>query len=498
MAERRRSTRPRAPTLRSPDDRQSRRQLLRTGVTVPWQVARGRRVQWTARDTSCVEDDMKGSGRWTRCVLALSGVVTLGACSDATAPSAPAVRLSMSGFAIAQDATPEQLAVAQLVAGFGGYFLDETGAPTVYLTDPSRRADAEQALAGFLADRGFTSADLRVRQGAYDYGQLDAWYRLARPGAFRVSGIVLGDVDEARNRIRFGVADAAAAAAVRDVVAQLGIPSAAVLVEQRAPFATVATLRDDVSPIQGGLQINFLNVGGVVGVSLLCTLGFNAVMDGESSFITNSHCSQVEGGEETPTDYYQPLQDPDRDRMVNPENLIATEADDPHWAVSLDCPLAPAFQCRWSDASRARYIPTAAAEARLGRIARTVRPSTSLTDVELTIDGFFTIKREQARGVVGEVANKVGRTTGWTYGTTTETCVDVIALGTTHIRLCQEIVAAVVDGGDSGSPVFRRNGGSNVTLLGVLWGGSTDDANPEFVYSPMWGIERELGLLTTF
>ena len=100
--------------------------------------------------------------------------------------------------------------------------------------------------------------------------------------------------------------------------------------------------------------------------------------------------------------------------------------------------------------------------------------------------------------MVGEVAHKVGRTTGWTLGTTTETCVDVLALGTTHMRLCQEIVAAVVDGGDSGSPVFRRNAGTNVTLLGVLWGGSTDDANPEFVYSPMFGIEREMGALRTF
>jgi hypothetical protein len=442
---------------------------------------------------------MKVSGTRARATLAVGVVLVTAACSDIPTPSAPAVRPSLSGFAIAQDATPEQMAVAQAVSGFGGYFLDETGAPTVYLTDPSRRADAEQALAAFLADRGFTAADLRVRQGTYEYVQLDAWYRQARPDAFGVAGIILGDVDEAENRIRFGVASAAAAAAVHGVIAQLGIPSAAVVVQQRAPFTTAATLRDDVSPLQGGLQINFLNVGGVVGVSLLCTLGFNAVIDGVSSFITNSHCSQVEGGEETPTDYYQPLQDSDGDRMVNPENLIGTEADDPHWFISLDCPLSPAFQCRWSDASRAAYIATAAAEATLGHIARTVRPSTSLDDVELTIDGFFRIRREQARGVVGEVANKVGRTTGWTFGTTTETCVDVLALGTTHIRLCQEIVAAVVDGGDSGSPVFRRNGGgSNVTLLGVLWGGSVDEENPEFVYSPMFGIERELGALTTF
>jgi hypothetical protein len=212
---------------------------------------------------------MKVSGTRARVALAVAAVLVTAACSDVAAPSGPAVRpvvigSTLSGFAIAQDATPEQMAVAEVVSGFGGYFLDETGAPTVYLTDPSRRADAEQALAGFLADRGFTAEDLRVRQGTYEYAQLDAWYRQARPDVFGVAGTILGDVDEAQNRIRVGVASEAAATAVQGVVAQLGIPSDAVIVEQRAPFTTAATLRDNVSPLQGGLQINFLNVGGVV------------------------------------------------------------------------------------------------------------------------------------------------------------------------------------------------------------------------------------------
>jgi hypothetical protein len=46
-------------------------------------------------------------------------------------------------------------------------------------------------------------------------------------------------------------------------------------------------------------------------------------------------------------------------------------------------------------------------------------------------------------------------------------------------------------GGDSGSPVF--SGTSNVTLLGILWGGSGN----QFVYSPIANIEQELGALTT-
>jgi hypothetical protein len=45
--------------------------------------------------------------------------------------------------------------------------------------------------------------------------------------------------------------------------------------------------------------------------------------------------------------------------------------------------------------------------------------------------------------------------------------------------------------GDSGLPVF--SGTSNVTLLGILWGGS----GSQFVYSPIANIEQELGALTT-
>jgi hypothetical protein len=433
-----------------------------------------------------------------RRIRLLTLALLAGACDGISDPViAPPSSAANVLTAVSQDPTPQQMAVAQAVPGFGGYFLDEAGAPTVYLTDAAQRPAAEAALAGFLSSRGFTAADLRVRTGTYSYQQLDTWYRAARPGAFGVNGIVLGDVDEAHNRVRFGAVDAAAVLGVRAVLAQLAIPSAATLVEQRTPIRTLATLQDKAGTLQGGYQLNFLNAGGVVGVSLLCTLGFNAVIDGVNSFITNSHCSQVEGGSETPTDYYQPLQDTDGDRMVNPENLIATEAHDPHWWSSLDCFGSPALQCRYSDASRAAYKPGVSFT--LGRIARTVRQSTSLDDVVLDVDGYFTIRGEQSRGVVGEVAHKVGRTTGWSSGPTTETCVDVVAVGTTHVRLCQELVAGLSDSGDSGSPAFRRSGGgSNVTLLGVLWGGSVDEEVVEFVYSPMWGIERELGQLKTY
>jgi hypothetical protein len=57
-----------------------------------------------------------------------------------------------------------------------------------------------------------------------------------------------------------------------------------------------------------------------------------------------------------------------------------------------------------------------------------------------------------------------------------------------------------VAGGDSGSPVFRRQGTTNnVTLVGILWGGGVlSDGSTLYVFSPISNIEMELGALTTF
>ena len=431
-------------------------------------------------------------------------ILLLGACRDTSGPgqsisAGNPAPVNTTLAEVSQDPAPDQLSVAQVVPGFGGYFLDGSGAPTVYLTDDAQRPAAETALAAFLADRGFTASDLVVRHADYPYARLDAWYRQARGGVFTVSGIILGDVDEANNRIRYGVVNATAGSAVQNVVSSLGIPLDAVIVQQRAPIVAMATLRDRVRPVVGGLQINFFP-SQVSAVTLLCTLGFNAVKDGVNSFITNSHCSNVEGGTDTPTDYYQNIRGANASNMFTPiaANFIGVEADDPQWTSQLNADCPPPIACRYSDASRGRYAP--GVEFTLGRIARVDEITTSIDDTVHTIAGTWSIKAEQANSVVGETTNKTGRTTGWTVGPATETCVDVLALGTTHIRLCQTLVAGLVAGGDSGSNVFRiknlKNG--QVVLLGVLWGGNEDTENPEFVYSPMSGIERELGQLKTF
>ena len=109
---------------------------------------------------------------------------------------------------------------------------------------------------------------------------------------------------------------------------------------------------------------------------------------------------------------------------------------------------------------------------------------------------------ETSSPVVGETLNKVGRTTGWTRGTVSATCVNTNVAGTNITQLCQGFVNAGVAGGDSGSPVFRVTNApasGDVRLYGILWGGNS--AGTLFVFSPIGSVNiqrsTELGPLTT-
>ena len=213
----------------------------------------------------------------------------------------------------------------------------------------------------------------------------------------------------------------------------------------------------------------------------LCTLGFNGVRAGVNGFVVNSHCTDVQG-QNTGTQHFQPT--------VANGNLIGQEIADPPWDA-MKCPIGlVGHLCRYSDTAYSQRDGTVTADQ--GFIAKTTGVNTG----SLTISGQFRIVSE-GPSIVGNVVNKVGRTTGWTQGRVTATCVDVIVLGSPNADLCQDQVSAGVGAGDSGSPVFAIASGNDVQLRGILWGGTLDGTS--FVYSPIANIERtdELGPITT-
>jgi len=413
--------------------------------------------------------------------LATGAILLAAACSDESQPAAPADRPDAAAVRAApQGPGLNPNALARGVRGFGGFFYDASGSPVMYLEDPAERGNAERALTPYLQKHGVAAGRIQVRSGRFTWNQLESWQATVSAETLRLPGAVFVDADEANNQVRVGV-ERGHGGQVRAALARMGLPQEAAVVEETEPvtFALAPkpgglSLQGRVRPIRGGVQINF--------PGFLCTLGFSAIDGGSRSFITNSHCTNNQGGVDN-TPYWQPLQSTDPTR-------IATEVEDPTYRALTGCPSGRL--CRRADASRARYDinSTDASLVAFGKIAKTDRPSKSA----LAITGQFSITAE-GEAVVGQTVNKVGRTTGWSQGRVTAVCANTNVSGSNLTELCQDFVTASVGSGDSGSPVFAITSGTNVTLLGILWGGS---GSSSFVFSPLSNIEGELGTLTTF
>ena len=315
-----------------------------------------------------------------------------------------------------------------------------------------------------------TASSASLGQGQPD--RIEAAFRRSSPEVMGIPGTVFSDHDERIGKLVVGIDNPRAEAAVRAAMARHGVAEGDYVIEATTPIVNMATLRDVVRPVVGGLQIHFTRY--------VCTIGFNATVNGEASFITNSHCTGTQGGVES-TVYYQP--------SSSTSGVIATEVADPAYVKGGACPKGK--KCRYSDASRARYA--SGVTNTLGSLALT----TGANNGSLTIAGAVSISGTGSADV-GAVVNKVGRTTGWTQGTVTRTCANTSVSGSTVYLFCQTFVsnpggATVVGGGDSGSGVWSGSP-SSATLVGLLWGGSSD--GKQFVFSPINQVAQEIGALT--
>ena len=305
--------------------------------------------------------------------------------------------------------------------------------------------------------------------------QARAWFQQASTEVLALPQTVYADYEETTGQLVFGVEHSGVNRGVEQALARLGVPRSAYRIVTTPPITLALGLRDVWDPTRGGIQIHFSN--------WLCTLGFNADFGTDQSFVTNSHCTDSQGGVEG-TQYYQPVS--------SASGVIAVEVDDPGYNRSGGCPRGR--KCRSSDASRALYNGTRPSER--GLIARTSGPNNGL----FSVVGDFTITA-QANTINdfanGTTMNKVGRTTGWTQGTVVASCVDVNVSGSNIMQRCQTLVqndnAVIVGSGDSGSPVFEIISGTNVNLTGILWGSSGSNM---FVMSPVKNIIDELGGFT--
>lgn len=366
--------------------------------------------------------------------------------------------------------------VARLVPSFGGFFIGEDGRLNVYLLHTSHLPAAMQAIIAVFGRTQLPLDNPVALQARHNFTQLKAWHDLHQRETLALPGVSRVDIDEMHNRLEIGITDYSALPSVRQALERLNVPAEAVNISEVAPMKVLQTLRSKWRPIAGGIQITN-SMGN-------CTLGFLAVVQNKAGFITNSHCTAVFG-----------LNNSEVVTQANGDkaNTIGVEQFDPPLFTDSPCPSGR--MCRRSDA------------AFIGRDAGFVQPSPLVAGdfgylliADLPNSGVPVKHRITSRAefsVAGAWVDKVGRTTGRTHGKITGTCVTTNQANpdgtdTGRTMICQNIVAAIADGGDSGSPVYNLepwpDGSTGVRLHGLLWGGT----DTQFAFSSLWHVDNEM------
>lgn len=355
--------------------------------------------------------------------------------------------------------------VSEQIPDFGGFYLDENGQPTAYLLDPNsdRIGEVEGALKEAFGEdilkrgdsprRQVEDPQLQLIEGTYSMGDLLTWHDRAL-GVFEFDEAVFVDLRERENNLTVGIDNLEAQSTIEDYLAGQDIPLGAVDIveaERREPHAH--DLRSNFSSAQGGIEI------GLAGTNSVCSHGYVARLNGDLGFITNSHCT-AQRGSVTGTKYENPFSG----------GQIGEETADPSYQSCY----GGSRSCRKSDAAFVNYDDEVNSSAQVARPQNWAGPSSSSATLNIDHETELSVRGGKAQPVSGEMIDKVGRTTGWTWGFIQKTC---IALGVNGgsvngnpiVMRCQYDGSYSSSGGDSGSPVFKWHG-DEVTIYGVHWG----------------------------
>ena len=125
--------------------------------------------------------------------------------------------------------------IAAKVPEFGGVYVSDDGTTlNVYMTgnttDQTKQRKAKEAIEDLLDAK--PGMRLNVIIGDYSIDQLSTWYKtLQSQGVWDKSGVVTTDLNEGENRIYVGVTNQSDIAGVQELLDELDIPRAAVMIE---------------------------------------------------------------------------------------------------------------------------------------------------------------------------------------------------------------------------------------------------------------------------
>lgn len=355
--------------------------------------------------------------------------------------------------------------IADEVPEFGGVFFEKTGNLTILATDTPDRQALDTALVRALGLDGTAVAAAQVRPCTYPFDQLYAWHLQLGRVVLPLAEVSMTDIDDASNRLTIGLVDASAQARVAAAVRAAGVPEHAVAFVVHPLATPMGKVTGKIRPLRGGLQISR--------GPTICTLGFPMARKGVPGFITNSHCTAMQGGNEH-TKFGQPLI----------ADFVGEEAFDLLYWVG-EAPCEYPYVCRESDSA---FVKSGEG---LERKLALLNPGA------LDVLGYARVTGRSNWPLQGEAARKSGRTSGSSEGTITQACA-VMKSTTKQMYFCNHRVSGpdpMSQPGDSGSPVFRvtnQPATDDARLLGVLWGGSPGS----FVFSPLGAIELDMGAIS--
>ncbi len=335
-----------------------------------------------------------------------------------------------------------------------------------------------------------------VRSVPLSFSELYDMYRGVRTELLDIQGVVGGDISEKNNKITVLISTEVNLTEIKKLFLYYSIPKMAYELKFTKPITYNASLRDVVSPLNGGLQIRNVHNGIDRGS---CSTGFVTSIGGIRGFFTASHCTNLRGIVNDGTVFYQgpnvasgtfvgePLLESQVNQSANCGIRDCWDTDAVF--VELEANVSSSEIVLKADSINTGSLVIRTSGGRKSRWKTLLLPQSLIPPVT----------------TVGDAAFKTGRTTGTTSGDVAAICVD-INIGFSDRYLCYNEVdpdgASFSAGGDSGSAVLGALNGVEVfpftypyshaaRLMGLHVAGN----GTQGFYVPIEAIIAEFGIL---
>jgi hypothetical protein len=399
--------------------------------------------------------------------------------------------------------TPDAIndSVAAFEPGYGGSYFDN-GKLVIWAKDASRTEhirDHIVRLARVVGDRqadAISAMDIVVRPAEYSVHDLSVWRDELQSHSRAWN---TNDVDERTNRIHFSSATPDGINSLRATARNLGIPDSALITEVLR-LTGLASLGGKVRPAGSGVSIQ---APGGAGLGAICTITFVdtnnlASPTSNKAVVTAGHCNyaNLQGYE-----YYQGNL-PIGDSLGYGQNNSRGRK----WSGSKNGLTCPSLQlCTFADVEQVTVSATNYSNMLYPWKLVMTTDSTQYysggaagTTVDTTKNRLLYAETTYGSFHVGDRVDKMGQSSGHTYGPVTQTCVNIIPpFDSGRVMVCQMFANLYAVEGDSGGTVFDTSSGGITVLDGMVVGVTADiNGNLNGIYfSSIDGVHWDVGPL---